>query len=103
MKNYNIVTTQQESKIGLYEQAITLLNQGQNNAGETERLKQELQQRYLTEQERQDIRQRDQREVQQQQQANQYQQAVNQFTARNGTNEGLNCRMMNGKNNIKHV
>ena len=71
--------TQQESKIGLYEQAITLLNQGQNNAAETERLKQELQQRYLTEQERQDIRQRDQREVQQQQQANQYQQAVNQL------------------------
>ena len=71
--------TQQESKIGLYEQAITLLNQGQNNAAETERLKQELQQSYLTEQERQDIQQRDQREVQQQQQANQYQQAVNQL------------------------
>ncbi|WP_089603900.1 lipase secretion chaperone [Acinetobacter piscicola] len=72
-------TNQQESKIGLYEQAVTLLNQGQNKSAETERLKQELQQRYLTQQERQDIQQRDQREVQQQQQANQYQQALNQL------------------------
>ena len=71
--------TQQESKIGLYEQALNLVNKGQNNTAETERLKQELQQRYLTTQERQDIQQRDQREVQQQQQANQYQQAVSQL------------------------
>ena len=70
---------QQESKIGLYEQALNLVNKGQNNTAETERLKQELQQRYLTTQERQDIQQRDQREVQQQQQANQYQQAVSQL------------------------
>ena len=69
---------QQESKIGLYEQAVTLLNQG-NKTAETERLKQELQQRYLTQQERLEIQQRDQREVQQQQQANQYQQAVSQL------------------------
>lgn len=72
-------SNQQESKIGLYEQAVTLLNQGQNKSAETERLKQELQQRYLTQQERQEIQQRDQREVQQQQQANQYQQALNQL------------------------
>ena len=69
---------QQESKIGLYEQAVTLLNQG-NKTAETERLKQELQQRYLTQLERLEIQQRDQREVQQQQQANQYQQAVSQL------------------------
>ena len=71
-------SNQQESKIGLYEQAVTLLNQG-NKTAETERLKQELQQRYLTQQERLEIQQRDQREVQQQQQANQYQQAVSQL------------------------
>ncbi|MDR7018067.1 lipase secretion chaperone [Acinetobacter sp. 3657] len=71
--------TQQQSKIGLYEQSIELLNQNHNNSAETERLKQILQQRYLTEQERQDIQRRDQREIQQQQQVNQYQQALQQL------------------------
>lgn len=71
--------TQQQSKIGLYEQSIELLNQNHNNPAETERLKQILQQRYLTEQERQDIQRRDQREIQQQQQVNQYQQALQQL------------------------
>ncbi len=71
--------TQQESKVGLYEQAIQLLNQSSNNPAEIASLKQKLQQQYLTEQERQQIQQRDQREVQQQQQVNQYQQAVQQL------------------------
>ena len=71
--------TQQESKIGLYEQAIQLLNQSSNNPTEIASLKQKLQQQYLTEQERQQIQQRDQREVQQQQQVKQYQQAVQQL------------------------
>jgi lipase chaperone LimK len=72
-------TTKQESKMGLYEQAIQLLNQSSNNPAEIAGLKQKLQQQYLTEQERQDIQLRDQREVQQQQQVNQYQQAVQQL------------------------
>jgi len=71
--------TQQESKVGLYEQAIQLLNQSSNNPAEIASLKQKLQQQYLTEQERQQIQQRDQREVQQQQQVKQYQQAVQQL------------------------
>ena len=71
--------TKQESKMGLYEQAIQLLNQSSNNPAEIVSLKQKLQQQYLTEQERQDIQLRDQREVQQQQQVNQYQQAVQQL------------------------
>ena len=70
---------EQDSKLGRYEQAIQLLNQSSNNPAEIARLKQKLQQQYLTEQERQEIQQRDQREVQQQQQANQYQQAVKQL------------------------
>ena len=69
----------QESKMGLYEQAIQLLNQSSNNPAEIASLKQKLQQQYLTEQERQDIQLRDQREFQQQQQVNQYQQAVQQL------------------------
>lgn len=69
----------QESKMGLYEQAIQLLNQSSNNPAEIASLKQKLQQQYLTEQERQDIQLRDQREVQQQQRVNQYQQAVQQL------------------------
>ncbi|USA46087.1 lipase chaperone [Acinetobacter sp. C26M] len=71
--------TQQENKMGLYEQALGLINQGQYSPAETQRLKQMLQQRYLTEQQRQDVQQREQREVQQQQQVNQYQQAVQQL------------------------
>lgn len=71
--------TKQESKMGLYEQAIQLLNQSSNNPAEIASLKQKLQQQYLTEQERHDIQLRDQREVQQQQQVNQYQQAVQQL------------------------
>lgn len=70
---------EQDSKLGRYEQAIQLLNQSSNSPAEVARLKQKLQQQYLTEQERQEIQQRDQREVQQQQQANQYQQAVKQL------------------------
>ncbi|USA53149.1 lipase chaperone [Acinetobacter sp. C32I] len=70
---------QQENKMGLYEQALGLINQGQHSPAETQRLKQMLQQRYLTEQQRQDVQQREQREVQQQQQVNQYQQAVQQL------------------------
>ncbi|EOR09593.1 lipase secretion chaperone [Acinetobacter genomosp. 15BJ] len=71
--------TQQENKMGLYEQALGLINQGQYSPAETQRLKQMLQQRYLTEQQRQDVQQREQREVQQQQQVDQYQQAVQQL------------------------
>lgn len=71
--------TQQENKIGLYEQALGLINQGQHSPAETQRLKQMLQQRYLTEQQRQEVQQREQREVQQQQQVEQYQQAVQQL------------------------
>lgn len=71
--------TKQESKVGLYEQAIQLLNQSSNNPAEIASLKQKLQQQYLTEQERQQMQQRDQREVQQQQQVKQYQQAVQQL------------------------
>ncbi|WP_436898797.1 lipase secretion chaperone [Acinetobacter gyllenbergii] len=70
---------QQENKMGLYEQALGLINQGQHSPAETQGLKQMLQQRYLTEQQRQDVQQREQREVQQQQQVNQYQQAVQQL------------------------
>lgn len=71
--------TQQENKMGLYEQALGLINQGQHSPAETQRLKQMLQQRYLTEQQRQDVQQREQRETQQQQQVDQYQQAVQQL------------------------
>lgn len=71
--------TQQENKMGLYEQALGLINQGQHSPAETQRLKQMLQQRYLTEQQRQEVQQREQREVQQQQQVGQYQQAVQQL------------------------
>jgi len=71
--------TQQENKIGLYEQALGLINQGQHSPAETQRLKQMLQQRYLTEQQRQEVQQREQREAQQQQQVDQYQQAVQQL------------------------
>ncbi|WP_332605796.1 lipase secretion chaperone [Acinetobacter sp. ESBL14] len=71
--------TQQENKMGLYEQALGLINQGQHSPAETQRLKQMLQQRYLTEQQRQEVQQREQREVQQQQQVDQYQQAVQQL------------------------
>ncbi|MDO3664428.1 lipase secretion chaperone [Acinetobacter higginsii] len=71
--------TLQENKMGLYEQALGLINQGQHSPAETQRLKQMLQQRYLTEQQRQEVQQREQREVQQQQQVDQYQQAVQQL------------------------
>lgn len=70
---------QQENKIGLYEQAIQLINHSSSNPTEIASLKQKLQQQYLTEQEQQDIQLRDQREVQQQQQVIQYQQAVKQL------------------------
>ncbi|MDM1019978.1 lipase secretion chaperone [Acinetobacter sp. VNK23] len=70
---------QQENNIGLYEQAIQLLNHNSSNPTEIASLKQKLQQQYLTEQEQQDIQRRDQREVQQQQQVIQYQQAVKQL------------------------
>ncbi|MCH7314608.1 lipase secretion chaperone [Acinetobacter sp. ANC 3882] len=71
--------TQQQSKIGQYEQALNLIQQGQQNAAETERLKQKLQQQYLTEQERQEVQQRERREAQQQQQVDQYQKALQQL------------------------
>lgn len=71
--------TGQESKIGQYEQAVNLIKQGQYNPAETERLKQKLQQQYLTEQERQEVQQRERREAQQQQQVAQYQQALQQL------------------------
>lgn len=70
---------QQENNIGLYEQAIQLINHSSSNPTEIASLKQKLQQQYLTEQEQQDIQLRDQREVQQQQQVIQYQQAVKQL------------------------
>lgn len=70
---------QKESNIGLYEQAVALLDPTPNNLAESERLRHELQQRYLTKAEQVDIQLRDQREIQQQQQANQYQQAVKQL------------------------
>jgi len=56
-----------------------LIQQGQQNAAETERLKQKLQQQYLTEQERQEVQQKEQREAQQQQQVDQYQHALQQL------------------------
>ncbi|GGH38823.1 hypothetical protein GCM10007354_24130 [Acinetobacter courvalinii] len=71
--------TQQESKIGQYQQALNLLEQGSHNPAETARLKQQLQQQYLTEQQRQQVQQREQQEAQQQQQVNQYQQALQQL------------------------
>lgn len=71
--------TQQESKIGQYQQAVNLLEQGSHNPAETARLKQQLQQQYLTEQQRQQVQQREQQEAQQQQQVNQYQQALQQL------------------------
>ena len=70
---------QQDNKMGLYEQAIQLLNHSSSHPAEIERLKQKLQQQYLTEQEQQDLQRRDQREEQQQQQVIQYQQAVKQL------------------------
>lgn len=69
----------QQSKIGQYQQALNLIQQGQQNVAETERLKQKLQQQYLTEQERQEVQQRERREAQQQQQVDQYQQALQQL------------------------
>nr|WP_314523714.1 lipase secretion chaperone [uncultured Acinetobacter sp.] len=72
-------TTQQENKIGQYEQALNLIKQGQQNPAEIERIKQKLQQQYLTEQERQEVQQRERREAQQQQQVDQYQQALQQL------------------------
>ncbi|ENX36772.1 hypothetical protein F889_00022 [Acinetobacter colistiniresistens] len=71
--------SQQQNKMGLYQQAVDLISQGQHNPAETERLKQKLQQQYLTEQERQQVQQREHRETQQQQQVDQYQQAVQQL------------------------
>jgi Proteobacterial lipase chaperone protein len=71
--------TQQESKIGQYQQALNLLEQGSHNPAETARLKQQLRQQYLTEQQRQQVQQREQQEAQQQQQVNQYQQALQQL------------------------
>ncbi|WP_343581021.1 lipase secretion chaperone [Acinetobacter sp.] len=71
--------TQQESRIGQYQQAVNLLKQGSHNPAETARLKQQLQQQYLTEQQRQQVQQREQQEAQQQQQVNQYQQALQQL------------------------
>ena len=62
--------TQQESKIGQYQQALNLLEQGSHNPAETARLKQQLRQQYLTEQQRQQVQQREQQEAQQQQQVN---------------------------------
>ncbi|ENW82635.1 hypothetical protein F909_00905 [Acinetobacter sp. ANC 3929] len=72
-------TTQQENKIGQYEQALNLIKQGQQNPAEIERIKQKLQQQYLTEQERQEVQQRERREALQQQQVDQYQQALQQL------------------------
>ncbi|MBJ9957511.1 lipase secretion chaperone [Acinetobacter courvalinii] len=71
--------TQQGSKIGQYQQALNLLEQGSHNPAETARLKQQLQQQYLTEQQRQQVQQREQQEAQQQQQIDQYQQALQQL------------------------
>ncbi|UUM28682.1 lipase chaperone [Acinetobacter colistiniresistens] len=71
--------SQQQNKMGLYQQAVDLISQGQHSPAETERLKQKLQQQYLTEQERQQVQQREHRETQQQQQVDQYQQAVQQL------------------------
>jgi len=70
---------QQESKIGIYEQALRLLNQNSSNPAETERLKQTLQERYLTKQEQVDMQLKEQREGQQQQKVDQYQQALKQL------------------------
>ena len=69
---------QQESKMGLYEQALHLLNQNSSNPAETERLKQALQER-LTKQEKVDMQLKEQREGQQQQKVDQYQQALKQL------------------------
>lgn len=71
--------SQQQSKLGRYQQALNLLEQGSPNPAETERLKQQLQQQYLTEPQRQQLQQREQQEAQQQQQVNQYQQALKQL------------------------
>ncbi|MCR4529726.1 lipase secretion chaperone [Acinetobacter venetianus] len=70
---------QQESKIGIYEQALRLLNHNSSNPAETERLKQTLQERYLTKQEQVDMQLKEQREGQQQQKVDQYQQALKQL------------------------
>ncbi|WP_312105581.1 lipase secretion chaperone [Acinetobacter venetianus] len=70
---------QQESSIGIYEQALRLLNQNSSNPAETERLKQTLQERYLTKQEQVDMQLKEQREGQQQQKVDQYQQALKQL------------------------
>lgn len=69
---------EQESSLGRYEQAVQLLEEKQPTA-ETQRLKQELQQRYLTQQEQLDLQFKQQREQQQQQKVDQYQQALKQL------------------------
>lgn len=58
---------------------MNLIKQGQQNPAEIERIKQKLQQQYLTEQERQEVQQRERREALQQQQVDQYQQALQQL------------------------
>ena len=56
-----------------------MLNQNSSNPAETERLKQTLQERYLTKQEQVDMQLKEQREGQQQQKVDQYQQALKQL------------------------
>ncbi|WP_109439803.1 lipase secretion chaperone [Acinetobacter haemolyticus] len=69
---------EQESNFARYEQAVQLLDEKQPTA-ETQRLKQELQQRYLSQQEQLDLQFKQQREQQQQQKVDQYQQALKQL------------------------
>ncbi len=69
---------EQESSFGRYEQAVQLLDEKQPTA-ETQRLKQELQQRYLSQQEQLDLQFKQHREQQQQQKVDQYQQALKQL------------------------
>lgn len=70
---------QHETSIGLYEQALALIQQHPSDPVTTATLKHELQQRYLSESEQVDIQQREQRVAQQHQRANQYQVAVAQL------------------------
>lgn len=69
---------EQEDNFARYEQAVQLLDEKQPTA-ETQRLKRELQQRYLTQQEQLDLQFKQQREQQQQKKVDQYQQALKQL------------------------
>lgn len=69
---------EQEDNFARYEQAVQLLDEKQPTA-EAQHLKQELQQRYLTQQEQLDLQFKQQREQQQQKKVDQYQQALKQL------------------------